>query len=73
MASKQLDKTKIKELQPNYGLFQLYSPETAPFRFQSKTIAEAKDWQDITRSRLQVVIGFQSLPESTLNPITQNF
>lgn len=68
MASKQLDKTKIKELQPNYGLFQLYSPENAPFRFQAKSVAEAKGWQEATRIRLQEALGFQSLPESPLNP-----
>ena len=68
MASKRLDKTKIKELQPNHGLLKLYSPKNAPFRFQAKTITQAKEWQETTRNHLQKALGFQSLPECPLDP-----
>ena len=69
MASKLLDKTQQTELQPNIGLFHLYAPEKAPYRFQAKTIAEAKAWQETVRPLLQTAIGFESLPASPLNPV----
>jgi dienelactone hydrolase len=58
----------IKELQPAYGLWQLYDPEQAPYRFQAKTIDEATDWQAQTRAVLGNAMGFQALPRSDRPP-----
>ena len=66
MSSKVLDKKEILPLQPTYGLSQLYHPELAPHRFQSKTIPEAEDWQQQTRELLRRALGFTHLPEVPL-------
>jgi len=56
------------ELQPASGLWQLYQPEKAPYRFQAKTLAEAETWQQITRPALHQTLGFTNLPVAPLSP-----
>lgn len=63
-----LNPRKIKELQPAYGLWQMYDPDHAPYRFQAKTIDEATAWQAKTRVALNTVVGFQNLPRSDRQP-----
>ena len=68
MSTTILDNRKIRKLQPAYGLWQLYAPEDAPYRFQAKTETEARTWQMNTRAALNDLIGFQSLPLSDCQP-----
>ncbi len=62
MSTHRLDNREIPELQPAYGLWQLYQPENASYRFQAKTQAEAEDWQRATRPALRSTLGFTALP-----------
>jgi dienelactone hydrolase len=70
LSTKNLDHRELKELQPAHALWQLYAPEQAEYRFQAKTPAEAKVWQDRARQALNDIIGFQSLPRSERGPET---
>jgi len=59
-------------LQPSYGLWYFYQPETAARRFQAVTRSAAEAWQQETRPALEAIIGFQNtaapLPPAPLNP-----
>jgi dienelactone hydrolase len=70
MSSKVLDLTKEKELQPATILNALYRPEQATYRFAAQTIADARAWQETTRTALSQTIGFQDLPPAALEPQT---
>jgi dienelactone hydrolase len=70
MASKMLNKSEIKELQPAETLWSLYQPEKAPLRFNAQTLEAAKQWQSQTRQALLEVIGFQDIPDVPLQPQT---
>jgi dienelactone hydrolase len=50
------------ELQPSHGLWSLYHPENAPYRFQAATLAEAAAWQALVRPALASAVGFRQLP-----------
>jgi len=63
-----LDYRELNKLQPAYGLWKLYAPEEAPYRFRAKTQAEAEEWQAQTRKALEKTLGFQSLPPADLSP-----
>lgn len=66
MASKALNNMITKDLQPVTGLWHLYQPEKAPFRFQATTITEAKEWQAQTRQALFDSIGILDMPAAPL-------
>ncbi|UCC64198.1 MAG: acetylxylan esterase [Anaerolineae bacterium] len=68
MATTILDSRKLTDLQPAYGLWKLYAPEEAPYRFQAASLAEAEAWQARTRPALAQTLGFQSLPPASLSP-----
>jgi hypothetical protein len=68
MGTKILDNRELIDLQPAHGLWQLYDPHKAPFRFQSKSLPAAKQWQTETRPALTQTLGFQSLPYAPLSP-----
>ncbi len=53
MTSKVFQPREMKELQPIHGLWQLYHPENAPYRFTAHTKAEASAWQASTRQALK--------------------
>jgi len=63
-----LDSQQLQPLQPAYQLWQLYSPESAPYRFQAQNIEDAQAWQIRTRAALNEVIGFQHLPGVDFEP-----
>jgi dienelactone hydrolase len=62
MSTTKLNPAEIKELQPGYGLWQLYQPEKAPLRFQAHGESQARAWQKETRAALQEAVGFNDLP-----------
>ena len=68
MPTQKLDNREHPELQPAYGLWQLYQPENAPYRFQAVTRADAETWQQRTRPALRSTLGFTSLPAVPLAP-----
>ena len=68
MSTRILLPTENPALQPATALWDLYHPETAPRRFQAKTIDEAKKWQAETRTALETQIGFQDLPRVDPQP-----
>jgi dienelactone hydrolase len=68
MSTRILDPKEHAALQPAYGLWQLYDPQKAPYRFQANTRQEAESWQKATRQALTDTLGFQSLPEASLDP-----
>ena len=68
MSSVILDNRADERLQPAYGLWQIYSPEKAPYRFRAKNRSEASAWQQTTRRALNETIGFQDLPVVDLDP-----
>jgi dienelactone hydrolase len=68
MSSSVLDPKIIKDLQPATGLFSLYQPENAPYRFQSTSAEAALAWQQETRRALRKTIGFDALPPVELAP-----
>lgn len=55
-------------LQPATALWDRYQPETAPHRFQARTLSEAAIWQESTRKKLEKLIGFQDLPSVDPQP-----
>jgi dienelactone hydrolase len=63
-----LDNKQLHDLQPAYGLWKLYDPENAPYRFHCKTLSDAEEWQKQTRQALAQTLGFQSLPVVPLSP-----
>jgi dienelactone hydrolase len=68
MASKILDYTEIKDLQPASQLWALYQPDSAPLRFTAKAAEKARRWQDETRRALDETVGFQDLPAPAPDP-----
>jgi len=68
MSTTILDYRELKDLQPAYGLWKLYAPEEAPYRFCAQSPAEAREWQARTREALARAVGFQSLPAADLAP-----
>lgn len=68
MSTQILDSKVLKSLQPGHGLWRLYDPEGAEFRFRATSHAEARQWQEETRQALNYVLGFQDLPMSSLAP-----
>ncbi len=68
MVSIILDLTKDKRLQPATNLWRLYSPQSAPHRFQASNLADALTWQAVTRYALGDTLGFQDLPAVDLAP-----
>jgi dienelactone hydrolase len=60
MVTKILDNKTITELQPAHGLWKIYHPEQAAYRFQAQTLDEALAWQTTTRSALDQQLGFQA-------------
>jgi len=69
MASKVLTSRDDPALQPAFGLWKLYNPDTAPHRFQATTLSDALTWQSETRAAFLEVLGFGKLPEAPLSPI----
>ena len=68
MSTKNLDTRSYPQLQPSLALWKLYAPESAPYRFQAKTLPEALTWQEETRSLLDQLVGFQNLPAVSPTP-----
>jgi len=54
--------------QPATGLWRLYRPEKASWRFQAKTPGEAIAWQTKARAALDATIGFQDIPAVPMKP-----
>lgn len=67
MGTKILDNKELGDLQPARGLWELFAPEQAPYRFRAKTLADAEGWQVETRQLLRQTLGFQSLPVAPLS------
>jgi dienelactone hydrolase len=67
MSTKILDPKRLKPLQPAYGLWKLYKPETAPYRFRARTIGQAREWQQTTRKALASALGSLHLPRAPLS------
>jgi dienelactone hydrolase len=63
-----LDNKQLYDLQPANGLWKLYNPDNAPYRFCPKNLLEAEKWQKQTKAALTQVLGFQLLPEAPLSP-----
>jgi dienelactone hydrolase len=55
-------------LQPAFGLWQLYHPESAQYRFQAHHLVEALEWQQKTRQAFSAALGFEDLPQCPLAP-----
>lgn len=68
MSTTLLDFRTIRELQPAHGLWQLYDPDSALYRFRADTEAEARAWQTHARAALDDLIGFQHLPPADREP-----
>lgn len=74
MSTTKLDNQELLELQPAHGLWRLYAPEKAPFRFRAKKRAEAESWQQTTRAALSETLGFtgasqrNAFPAAPLSP-----
>ncbi|MBN1219609.1 MAG: dienelactone hydrolase family protein [Anaerolineae bacterium] len=68
MSTNILNYHQLKELQPAYGLWQLYAPEQSPYCFRTKNLAQAEAWQVRVRRALNEALGFQSLPPVELKP-----
>ncbi len=67
MSTKILDNREIPDLQPAHGLWKLYRPEDAPYRFHAQSRTEAEAWQDKTRQALIRTLGFHDPPPATLS------
>jgi dienelactone hydrolase len=68
MPSRTLSALEYPYLQPAYGLWQLYHPESAPYRFQASSWEEALSWQHETRRAFSQALGFEDLPTCLLCP-----
>jgi dienelactone hydrolase len=69
LSTKILTPSKYPALQPMHGLWQMYNPAEAPYRFQAANVAEAEAWQRRVRPLLREAIGFNDLPPAPLNPL----
>jgi hypothetical protein len=68
MSTKILDNQALKELQPAHGLWELYTPEKALYRFQGQNLSEIRQWQINTRQALNQTLGFHLLSTVSLSP-----
>ncbi len=68
MSTNILNNKHDKTLQPAFGLWRQYLPETAAHGFNAKTKAQALKWQAATRQALAKTIGFSGKDGSALNP-----
>ncbi len=68
MSTTLLNNRELQELQPAYGLWQLYAPQKALYQFHAESLAEARAWQKATRETLVQTLGFQGWPEAPLSP-----
>ena len=68
MSTKILQPSENPALQPATALWDRYQPETAPRRFQVRSIEKARIWQMETRAALEEQIGFQDLPRVDPKP-----
>jgi dienelactone hydrolase len=68
VSSGSLASKSYPELQASHGLWSLYHPEEARYRFPGGTAAAISQWQKATREALAQVIGFQDLPPVPLSP-----
>jgi len=59
--------TKLR-LQPAYGLWQRYDPNSARHAFRAKNAKQAGSWQRKTRKALNELLGFQHDPEVDPQP-----
>jgi dienelactone hydrolase len=55
-------------LQPATGLWGLYHPERAPYRFTPRALPAARAWQKAVAPELGETIGFQDRPRLPFNP-----
>jgi dienelactone hydrolase len=65
MASRVLDATKLRDLQPATALFGQYRPDSAPLRFRARSSGA---WQRRVRRELVQAIGFQDAAKVPLSP-----
>jgi dienelactone hydrolase len=65
-----LNNREMKQLQPAYGLWRLYAPQKAPYRFRAQNLTQARAWQKKTRRALVQALGFQAPPAAPLSPQT---
>ena len=63
-----LDNRELKTLQAAHGLWKLYAPGKAPYRFRAGSPAGAQRWQQKTREALFDTVGFRNLPAATPAP-----
>ena len=63
-----MSRRDFPELQPAYGLWSLYRPDDAPYRFPGGNIDTLVRWQKETRQALAQAIGFQDLPVCLFAP-----
>lgn len=70
MSTKILSNTEHQALQPAYGLWQLYTPESAPYRFRASQRQDADAWQKDTRQALAQTLKSPLAPASLLVPET---
>jgi dienelactone hydrolase len=68
MSSSILNSKDLPALQPAYGLWKLYNPDTAPYRFKASSLSEAVKWQQAVRPVFSAALGFEGLPHNTLSP-----
>lgn len=68
MPTNLLDIKTLTELQPATALWQRYTPERAPYRFQAANADAGRAWQEKTRPALRDVLGFTDLPGAPLAP-----
>jgi dienelactone hydrolase len=63
-----LNSSTDRDLQPATGLWSLYRPEAAPYRFRGGSPETLHQWQAETRRALLQAIGFQDLQAGALAP-----
>jgi dienelactone hydrolase len=58
---------ELRELQPAHGLFKLYDPAKAPYRFPvDASLPAIRAWQVRTAAALAEMVGFRDLPRAPL-------
>jgi len=62
------DKGAKLRLQPAYGLWKLYDPNSAKYAFSVTKPAQAKRWQKKVRKALKELVGFQDVPKVEPQP-----
>ena len=61
-----LDSREARGLQPALGLWKMYAPEKARYRFRARSVQAAKRWQRDARRALAQTVGFLSPPAAPL-------